>query len=212
MFEPNKEDGLIQALSYEEMQSLSLVQGLSGNEHSVDVTDQIADEGEDAQDRNRSATIIFSDTVPSEFSQLMRHAPDDFETLLPKLLSSGGRVANLGRGLALAAEEPKQIWLMMTTALASNEKKNPSILIGFLERLREPDPVLTAELLDDALESSTLAPQFPILQIAAGLDDAGLSRLHRALEIAKAPIWQFSNLAVNKLPRVTPPPLGISIA
>jgi hypothetical protein len=72
MFEPNKEDGLIQALSYEEMQSLALVQGLSGNEHSVDVTDQIADEGEDAQDRNRSATIIFSDTVPSEFSQLMR--------------------------------------------------------------------------------------------------------------------------------------------
>ena len=63
MFEPNKEDGLIQALSYEEMQSLALVQGLSGNEHSVDVTDQIADEGEDAQDRNRSATIIFSDSA-----------------------------------------------------------------------------------------------------------------------------------------------------
>jgi hypothetical protein len=57
------------------MQSLALVQGLSGNEYSVDVTDQIADEGEDAQDRNRSATIIFSDPVPSEFSQVMRWRP-----------------------------------------------------------------------------------------------------------------------------------------
>jgi hypothetical protein len=50
MFESNKEDSLIQALSYEEMQSLALVQELSGAEHSGDAADPIADEGEDAQD------------------------------------------------------------------------------------------------------------------------------------------------------------------
>jgi 5-methylcytosine-specific restriction protein B len=50
MFESNQEDSLIQALSYEEMQSLVLAQGLSGTEHSAGATDQIADEGEDAQD------------------------------------------------------------------------------------------------------------------------------------------------------------------
>jgi 5-methylcytosine-specific restriction protein B len=50
MFDSNKEDSLIQALSYEEMQSFVLLQGLSGDEHSVDASDQIVDEGEDAQD------------------------------------------------------------------------------------------------------------------------------------------------------------------
>jgi 5-methylcytosine-specific restriction enzyme B len=50
MFESNKEDSLIQALSYEEMQSLVLVQGLSGNDHSADALDEIVDEDEDGQD------------------------------------------------------------------------------------------------------------------------------------------------------------------
>jgi hypothetical protein len=127
----------------------------------------------------------------------LAHTLKDLETLLPKLLSSGGRVANLGKGLALAAKEPRQIWLMMTTALASNEKPNPALLFGFLGGLRERDPVLTGALLDDALENSTLAQQFPVLQVAAGLDEPGLVRLHRALEIGKAPIWQFHNLAMG---------------
>jgi len=67
----------------------------------------------------------------------LAHAPKDFETLLPKLLSGGGRVTSLGKGLALAAEEPRQMWFMMTTALASNEKPDAAMLFGFLRGLRE---------------------------------------------------------------------------
>jgi hypothetical protein len=137
---------------------------------------------------NKKAEMLGSD---------LAHAPKDFETVLPKLLSSGGRVANLGKGLALAAQEPRQIWLTMTTALASNEKPNVAMLFGFLGGLRERDPVLTGALLDDALENSALAQQFPSLQVAVGLDEPGLVRLHRALEIGKAPIWQFHNLAMG---------------
>jgi hypothetical protein len=122
-------------------------------------------------------------------------APEDFETLLPKLVSSGGRVADLGKGIALAAEEPRQLWLRMMAGVASNAKPNVSMLSGFLEGLQKRDPALTGELLDDAIENSTLAQHFPLLQLAVGLDESGLVRLHRALQIGKAPIGQFYNLA-----------------
>ncbi|XIA64483.1 hypothetical protein ACFIOY_37505 [Bradyrhizobium sp. TZ2] len=136
----------------------------------------------------------------------LAHAPKDFETLLPKLLSSGGRVANLGKGLALAAEEPGQMWLAMTTALASSEKPNVTLLCGFLEGLSKRDSVLIGALLDDAVENSTLGRQFPLLQLAAGLDGAGLVRLHKSLEIGEAPIWQFNGLGTDRASDVVTSP------
>jgi hypothetical protein len=136
----------------------------------------------------------------------LARAPKDFEAVLPKLLSSGGRVVNLGKGLALAAEDPRQIWLTMTTALASSEKPNVAMLCGFLEGLRERDTVLIGALLDDAVENSPLAQQFPLLQLAAGLDGTGLVRLHKSLEIGKAPIWQFYGLGTDRPSNVVPSP------
>jgi len=50
MFEPNKEEDLIQAVSYEEMQSLVLAQGLAGDELAADPPDEMTDEAEDAQE------------------------------------------------------------------------------------------------------------------------------------------------------------------
>jgi hypothetical protein len=105
---------------------------------------------------------------------------------------------------------------MMTTALASNEKPNVAMLFGFLRGLRERDPVVTGTLLDDALEDAALAQHFPSLQVAVGLDEPGLARLHRALEIGKAPIWQFHNLAMGGACDAVPGPafkqLVLSIA
>jgi hypothetical protein len=136
----------------------------------------------------------------------LAHAPEDFETLLPKLVSSGTMVTSLGRGLALAVEEPQQIWLRMEAAVASNEKSNVALLCGFLEGLREREPVLTTGFLDRALENPTLAHQFPLLQLAVGLDEPGVARLHRALEIGAAPIWQYYNLAAGRASDAVPVP------
>lgn len=161
---------------------------------------------DDTDNEDFAGTFARANKKAESLGADLAHAPKDFETLLPKLLSSGGRVANLGKGLALAAEEPKQIWLAMTTAFGSIEKSNVAMLFGFLGGLRERDPALTGELLDDALENSTLAQQFPTLQIAAGLDEPGLVRLHRALKNGKTPIWQFHHLAMGGACHAVPGP------
>jgi 5-methylcytosine-specific restriction protein B len=48
LFEPNRENDLIQALSFEEMQSLELAQGLTADELAVEGPEPMGDEAEDA--------------------------------------------------------------------------------------------------------------------------------------------------------------------
>src|SRR5205085_39309 len=83
---------------------------------------------------------------------------------------------------------------------------NVSLLYGFLEGLRERDPLLTGSLLDDALENPALTGLFPGLQIAVGVDEPGLVRLHRALELGKASIQQFHSLALGRACDAVPGP------
>jgi hypothetical protein len=71
-------------------------------------------------------------------------------------------------------------------AAAPADKKGIQVFQGFLSRLRNTNPRLWNTLLDEALENETLAPWYPALQAAAGIDQAGVTRLIRSLEIGKA--------------------------
>jgi hypothetical protein len=124
-------------------------------------------------------------------------AADDevYKALLPDLVAGDSKVARLGRGLALAAENPYDMWRSIVRQVAATEKPTVSLLGGFLEGLYGRDACLADALLDDAVTDSTLAKWLPILQVFTVVDDKGVARLHRALELGSAPISAYYNLA-----------------
>jgi hypothetical protein len=127
-------------------------------------------------------------------------AADDeaFKTLLPDLMSGDNKIVGFGRGLALAAENPREMWRAMVAQVAATQKPSVSLLGGFLDGLRTRDRGLADSLLNEAVEDPTLAEWFPILQAFAVIDDKGVARLHRTLAVGRAPITAYYNLAYGR--------------
>ena len=120
-----------------------------------------------------------------------------FMEVLPDLIMGNSlQLWDFGGGLAEGAEQPRVIWTKLVTHLAAmpTNKRNPRVYCGFLETLhtKNLEPVNT--LLDDSLEDETLARWYPILQTAIGIDEKGVNRLMRSLELGKAWIGIYRNL------------------
>ena len=92
----------------------------------------------------------------------------------------------------------------MVAHMAATAKPSVGLLCGFLEGLQKRDSMLTDTLLDEALYDTTLAESFPVLQASVVIDEKGLDRLLRALELGTAPIWRFRFLAFRPHVRYHP--------
>jgi hypothetical protein len=114
--------------------------------------------------------------------------------LLPELICGSGKLGEFGRGLAMGAKEPRALWNRLIAEVAKNENPNVQVLLGFLSGLEKRDIAETNELLDEAVTDATLGAWLPTLQTSVTIDEAGVGRLHRALELGRAPIGQFFNL------------------
>jgi hypothetical protein len=121
-----------------------------------------------------------------------------FNALLPDLMEGDGKIFGFGRGLALAAENPREMWRAMVAQVAATEKPSVGLLGGFLGGLQTRDRALADALQDEAVEDATLAEWFPVLQAFAVIDDKGAARLDRALALRRAPITAFFNLAYGR--------------
>jgi hypothetical protein len=125
-----------------------------------------------------------------------------FAALLPELLT--GRTQQLwsfGRGLAEGTEKPRSIWdrlVAQLTATPSNSQRI-QVLGGFLNALKVKQPDLADRVLDEAMEDNALGPWYPVLQTAVGIDEAGLGRLMRSLDLGKASIQMYRPLQTGGL-------------
>jgi hypothetical protein len=117
-----------------------------------------------------------------------------FKTLLPRLVLGGFRVPVFGEGLA-STDKPYEVWRALLTAFKATERAETSVIRGFLSGTQRRDPDQANRLLDEALEDPSLGPRFVELQAVVTIDEAGVRRLHRALDIGMAPISQFAALA-----------------
>jgi hypothetical protein len=63
--------------------------------------------------------------------------------------------------------------------------------------LKASNSNLANELLDEALTSEPLAPHFPRIQSAVGIDEKGVERLLRSLELGRANIGSYHNLSLG---------------
>lgn len=117
--------------------------------------------------------------------------------LLPDLVTGRSQqLWSFGRGLAEGTEKPRSIWDQLVAQLAATPRDSQRIqvLAGFLSALNAKEPVLANALLDEAVESGVLGFWYPGLQTVVGIDQAGLDRLMRSLDLRKASIWTYRHL------------------
>ena len=168
---------------------------------SLDVYD-LGDDEEEDDDADAGARYSASPARSAAAIQDLGRdvAADDetFKTLLPELMNGDHRLAAFGMALAEAAENLHAMWDAIVAQFASTEKAGIQLLGGFLNGLQKRNEALADTILDEALEHLPLAECFPALQATVTVNHRAVARLHRALELGKAPIQSFYSLAYGR--------------
>ncbi|KQT23518.1 MULTISPECIES: hypothetical protein [unclassified Bradyrhizobium] len=135
-------------------------------------------------------------------------AMDDaaFSALLPELVSAPGNLSEFGRGLALEALEPRLLWRRLVDEVSRTDNANVQVLLGILSGLEVRESAQANALLDEAVDDPILAPWLPTLQTGVTIDDKGVARLRRALDLGKAPIGQYFSLVYGGVCEPIPGP------
>jgi len=121
-----------------------------------------------------------------------------FTELLPELVCTrSDQIWSFGRGLAQGADDPAKIWKQLVAQLqpAPVEGATPWVFRGFLNGLHQENAALAETMLDDAIRDDALAQWYPVLETAIGeINEQGLRRLLRSLELGRAPIHNYRTL------------------
>lgn len=124
---------------------------------------------------------------------------DALRAVLPELVKGPGQLWPLGVGLARGAKDPRRLWQALSEQVALvGDKADVRALCGLLEHLRTSNARLAEELLDDALTSEPLSPYFPRIQSSVGIDQRGVDRLLRSLELGRAGIGSYHHLSIGR--------------
>jgi len=142
-------------------------------------------------------TLQQAERMARELGMAAASDKEALAALLPDLVT--GRSQQLwlfGRGLAEATETPRWIWDRLVAQLSATppDSQRIQVLGGFLSALNAKQPALANSLLDEAVENAVLGSWYPGLQTVVGLDQAGLERLMRSLDLQKAPIRMYRTL------------------
>lgn len=150
-----------------------------------------------------------SDPTARYAERAMRFTADEdtFKTVLPELMGGNAtKVTPFGEALAEAAESPRAMWDTIVAQFAGTENASLQLLSGFLRGLKKRDAALADTFLDEALEHAALAAWFPVLQAYVEVDARALRRLHRTIELGKAHITTYFNLAYGRVADNVPGP------
>jgi hypothetical protein len=154
---------------------------------------------EDDYDESEARTgLRKAEETTEELGKLVSNDDKVFQELLPDLITSkSSRIGYFGKGLAEGINDKNLIWDMLYRQFeeSTSDNKNISILIGYLSACRESDPGFHEEKLDQLIDDPVLGEWFPIFQAISGVDEKGLKRLHKALEIDIADIFSYERLA-----------------
>jgi hypothetical protein len=158
---------------------------------SLDLDDFEDDDDEvvTATERRRRATVAVE-----ELGKEVARDDVALAALLPELIRGSGKLGEFGRGLALGVKEPRALWGQLVGEVSKQDAPNVRLLLGFLSGLEARDAAEANALLNEAIDDQTMGAWLPLLQTSVTIDEAGVKRLHRALELGRAPIGQFFNL------------------
>ncbi len=169
---------------------------LSGQHGTFDLEDDFDDE-EDASVGYRRA----EETTRKIGAEVAQDAAT-LNVLLPDLVSTHTtRLESFGMGLAEGGGDKKELFQALYGALAKTlpDKRQISVLLGFLSSCAKTDPPFYNATLDDLVKDDVLGEYFPIIQTTSTIDQRGIERLHESLDIGKAPVYQFKYLAWGRV-------------
>jgi NAD(P)-dependent dehydrogenase (short-subunit alcohol dehydrogenase family) len=180
-----------------------LVIGARGGSLDLDDFDDEEDDEQEANGKSKgnvdyAVRAARSAAVVRELGHDVAADEDAFKVLLPELMGGDGRVSVFGKALAEVAEKPRAMWDAVVAQFAATEHAGLHLLGGLLSGLQTRGAAVANTILDEALEDQVLAAWFPILQANGTIDDRALARLHRALDLGKAPINTFYSLAYGR--------------
>ncbi len=121
-----------------------------------------------------------------------------FSALLPEIVSTKCcRVFSFGKGLADGAANKIATWNELKEHLQRTPSENRSftVFLGFLLGCSENLPSASNEILDGLVADDIFSEMFPQFQALVTIDQRGIERLHKSLELEKAPIGYFRYLA-----------------
>lgn len=130
-------------------------------------------------------------------------AQDDivFRILLPELVSNySDRLGVFGEGLADGCEDRESMWQVLYEHIEKTppERRQITVMLGFLSSCATHDPGLCHSILDSLVGDELLGQWFPYFQLVSTVDKQGVERLHKALDGGKTYIHSFAQLAVGR--------------
>ncbi|WP_143741861.1 type 1 periplasmic-binding domain-containing protein [Thiorhodovibrio frisius] len=126
---------------------------------------------------------------------------DQFDGDWPELFGPEAYQAGwFGEGLAETAADLATTWaeLLERYRATDAERRNASLLGGFLRTAASKDAAKVNDLLDAAVSDRFLGPVFPYLQASVGGDEGGTRRLIASVETGLAPARAYGNLALGR--------------
>lgn len=139
-------------------------------------------------------------------------ALDQFDGDWPALFGPDAhQAAWFGEGLAETADDLGKTWadLLERYRATDGERRNPSLLSGFLRTAGLKDKAKVHDLLDAAVRDPLLGPVFPFLQVSIGVDEAGVRRLIASVESGLASPGMYQNLGFPRTAEgIAPADLG----
>jgi len=168
------------------------VYAMSNRSHDLEFYEDEAPTEEAAVDRYERAA-----DVTREIGIDVANDEEALQILLPELLTSSGmRLHIFGEGLAIGAPDLGAMWRAICEIAKSTDRNNRNlvVMVGFIIGAKKRDSDFVNAALDDLLVDNEFAERFPWFQIAAGVDAAGLKRLHMSLDKCIAPIWEYERL------------------
>lgn len=131
---------------------------------------------------------------------------------LPELLAGphADRAFYCGIGLAEGADDLNAIWLELSTIYGAtkSQKRNQTVLCGFISEAHLRDQSFTSHALDAAIKNPNLLPIFPYLQGSISMDAEGIGRLRRAISEGGLVASNLSAIANGKVSKSPPKPLA----
>lgn len=121
-----------------------------------------------------------------------------FRELLPELASSyHERLSVFGEGLADGCQDRKTMWQILYEQIKKTppEKRQITVMLGFLSSCATHDPDLYQSILNSLIEDELLGQWFPYFQMTSTIDKQGVRRLLESLEKGTAYINSYERLA-----------------
>lgn len=116
------------------------------------------------------------------------------------------RAFECGLGLAEGAVDLLAMWRELANefSLAAPQKRNATVLGGFIYLAHQRDPTFSLSVLDTTIDDCDLGPSLPYLQARVGIDKSGIERLRRAIGRGVLRAMDFCSIA-NSVVKDSPP-------